>query len=55
MMALRALGRPADGGRMVAVKLKWPLPFTEALVVLKVTTGSACTIVCDGATTGNEV
>ena len=35
------LGRPAPGGRMVAVKLNWPLAFTDALAVLNVTTGLA--------------
>ena len=46
-MALSALGRPADGGRTVAVKLNWLLAFTEALVMLNVTIGSAWTIVCE--------
>ena len=41
-----ALGRLADGGRMVAVKLKRPPDLTVALVALKVTIGLACTIVC---------
>ena len=42
----RALGRFLDGGRTVAVKVTWLVGLTEILVVLKLTTGLACTIVC---------
>ena len=51
MMKGCALGKPADGGRIVAVKLTWPLGFTVTLVVLNVTTGLACTTVCSAQAT----
>jgi len=51
MMKGRALGKPAEGGRIVAVKLTWPLGLTVTLVVLKVTTGLACTTVCNAQPT----